>query len=37
MGMGYIPITEPLLQETAPAVAAQLQENAVDLVLLIPA
>ncbi|MGH8069489.1 MAG: glycine/sarcosine/betaine reductase selenoprotein B family protein [Candidatus Entotheonellia bacterium] len=35
--MGYIPITEPLLQETAPAVAAQLQEDAVDLVLLIPA
>lgn len=35
--MGYIPITEPLLEETAPAVAAQLQEDAVDLVLLIPA
>lgn len=35
--MGYIPITEPLLRETAPAVAAQLQTDKVDLVLLIPA
>jgi len=35
--MGYIPLTEPLLQETAPAVAAQLQADGVDLVLLIPA
>jgi D-proline reductase (dithiol) PrdB len=35
--MGYIPITAPLVQETAPAVAAQLQEDDVDLVLLIPA
>ncbi len=35
--MGYIPIAEPLVQETAPAVAAQLQEDKVDLVLCIPA
>lgn len=35
--MGYIPITEPLVTETAPAVGAQLQEDEVDLVLLIPA
>jgi D-proline reductase (dithiol) PrdB len=35
--MGYIPITAPLLNVTAPAVAAQLQADQVDLVLLIPA
>lgn len=35
--MGYIPITEPLLRDTAPAVAKQLQEDEVDLVLLLPA
>jgi D-proline reductase (dithiol) PrdB len=35
--MGYIPIAEPLVQNTAPAVAAQLQEDEVDLVLFIPA
>lgn len=35
--MGYTPITQPLLHETAPQVAAQLREDAVDLVLLFPA
>ena len=35
--MGYTPITQPLLHETAPEVATQLREDAVDLVLLSPA
>ena len=35
--MGYTPITDPLVKETAPAVAAQLGDDGVDLVVLIPA
>jgi len=35
--MGYIPITDPLVKGTAPAVAAQLRQDEVDLVLLVPA
>ena len=35
--MGYIPITEPLLKDTGPTVAAQLRQDEVDLVLLVPA
>ncbi len=35
--MGYTPITEPLINGTAPEVAHKLVEDKVDLVLLIPA
>lgn len=35
--MGYIPIVEPLLQESGPEVAQKLQEDGVELVLLAPA
>lgn len=34
--MGYIPETEPLLNQTGPEVAAKLLADAVDLVLLVP-
>lgn len=34
--MGYIPEPEPLMQRTAPEVAAKLISDAVDLVLLVP-
>jgi D-proline reductase (dithiol) PrdB len=34
--MGYIPETEPLLQQTGPEVARKLLADAVDLVLLVP-
>jgi D-proline reductase (dithiol) PrdB len=34
--MGYIPETEPLLQQTGPEVAGKLLAEAVDLVLLVP-
>lgn len=34
--MGYIPEPQPLLEQTAPAVARQLLADAVDLVLLVP-
>ena len=35
--MGYIPIAQPLLEQTAPQVASILREDAVDLALLVPA
>lgn len=35
--MGYIPVTAPLIEKTAPAVADMLQEDQVDLALLVPA
>lgn len=35
--MGYIPIVQPLMQETGPDVARKLQTDGVDLVLLAPA
>jgi D-proline reductase (dithiol) PrdB len=35
--MGYIPLPEPLIEKTAPAVANFLKEDQVDLALLVPA
>lgn len=35
--MGYIPVTAPLIDKTAPAVAERLEEDHVDLALLVPA
>lgn len=35
--MGYIPLPEPLIEKTAPAVADLLKEDQVDLALLVPA
>lgn len=35
--MGYIPVTAPLIEKTAPAVADMLEKDHVDLALLVPA
>jgi D-proline reductase (dithiol) PrdB len=35
--VGYIPETRPLLEETGPAVARELLDDAIDLVVLVPA